>query len=125
MLMRVFLGWLRGERGHCGMVVIPTMEEEDARRAEPLAHFAHTLDRGKGIALLSKLSATRFAGAGSCSARSATTALIVCLFGRRLKVTRSGNTGIMVYPDSIAERKRGCQGKGKRFMWGHDSRWLS
>jgi transposase len=32
MLMRVFLGWLRGERGHCGMVSIPTMEEEDARR---------------------------------------------------------------------------------------------
>src|SRR6266566_3549043 len=26
------LGWLRGERGHCGMVAIPTMEEEDARR---------------------------------------------------------------------------------------------
>src|ERR1700675_705147 len=32
MLMRVFLGWVRGERGHCGMVVIPTMEEEAARR---------------------------------------------------------------------------------------------
>src|SRR5467141_3411773 len=32
MLMRVFLGWLRGERGHCRMVAIPTMEEEDARR---------------------------------------------------------------------------------------------
>src|SRR5258708_22652141 len=32
MLMRVFLGWLRGERGHCGMVAIPTMEEEDSRR---------------------------------------------------------------------------------------------
>src|SRR3984885_11907923 len=32
MLMRVFLGWLRGERGHCGMVAIPTIEEEDARR---------------------------------------------------------------------------------------------
>jgi transposase len=32
MLRRVFLGWLRGERGHCGMVAIPTMEEEDARR---------------------------------------------------------------------------------------------
>jgi transposase len=31
MLMRVFPGWLRGERGHCGMVAIPTMEE-DARR---------------------------------------------------------------------------------------------
>jgi transposase len=32
MLMRVFLGWLRGERGHCGMVAVPSLEEEDARR---------------------------------------------------------------------------------------------
>ena len=32
MLMRVFLGWLRGERGHCGMVAIPTSEEEDGKR---------------------------------------------------------------------------------------------
>ena len=32
MLMRVFLGWLRGERGHCGMVAIPTLAEEDAKR---------------------------------------------------------------------------------------------
>jgi len=32
MLMRVFLGWLRGERDHCGMVAIPTIEEEDAKR---------------------------------------------------------------------------------------------
>jgi transposase len=32
MLMRVFLGWLRGERGHCGMVAVPTVEEEDAKR---------------------------------------------------------------------------------------------
>jgi transposase len=32
MLMRVFLGWLRGERGHCRMVAIPTFEEEDAKR---------------------------------------------------------------------------------------------
>ena len=32
MLLRVLLGWLRGERGHCGMVAIPTLEEEDARR---------------------------------------------------------------------------------------------
>ncbi len=32
MLMRVFLGWLRGERGHCGMVAIRTIEEEDAKR---------------------------------------------------------------------------------------------
>ena len=32
MLMRVFLGWLRGERGHCSMVAIPMPEEEDAKR---------------------------------------------------------------------------------------------
>ena len=32
MLMRVFLGWLRGERRHCSMVAIPTLEEEDAKR---------------------------------------------------------------------------------------------
>src|ERR1700720_4308857 len=32
MLMRVFLGWLRGERGHCGMVAVPTIDEEDAKR---------------------------------------------------------------------------------------------
>ena len=32
MLIRVFLGWLRGEPRHCSMVAIPTLEEEDARR---------------------------------------------------------------------------------------------
>jgi transposase len=31
-MMRSFLGWLRGERRHCRMVAIPTIEEEDARR---------------------------------------------------------------------------------------------
>jgi transposase len=32
LLMRSFLGWLRGEMRHCSMVAIPTIEEEDARR---------------------------------------------------------------------------------------------
>ncbi len=32
MLIRVFQGWLRGERGHCGMVAVPTIKEEDAKR---------------------------------------------------------------------------------------------
>ena len=32
MLIRVFLGWLRGEPRHCKMVAIPTLEEEDTRR---------------------------------------------------------------------------------------------
>jgi transposase len=32
LLMRSFLGWLRGERNHCSMAAIPTLAEEDARR---------------------------------------------------------------------------------------------
>ena len=32
LLMRSFLGWLRGEKRHCSMVAIPTTAEEDARR---------------------------------------------------------------------------------------------
>src|SRR3954470_15042477 len=32
LLKRAFLGWLRGERGHCSMTTIPTLAEEDARR---------------------------------------------------------------------------------------------
>jgi transposase len=32
MLLRALLGWLRGERGHCQMVAIPTLAEEDAKR---------------------------------------------------------------------------------------------
>ncbi len=30
-LQRGFLGWLRGERGHCSMAVVPTVQEEDGR----------------------------------------------------------------------------------------------
>src|SRR5436305_8902572 len=32
LLKRAFLGWLRGERGHCSMVRVPTIAEEDAKR---------------------------------------------------------------------------------------------
>src|ERR671932_1502409 len=32
MLLRIFLGWLRGERGHCSMVAVPTLTQEDDRR---------------------------------------------------------------------------------------------
>ncbi len=32
LLKRSFLGWLRGERKHCTMSAIPTLEEEDAKR---------------------------------------------------------------------------------------------
>ena len=34
LLMRAFLGWLRGERRHCSMAAIPTIEEEDAKRPD-------------------------------------------------------------------------------------------
>ena len=32
LLKRGFLGWLRGERGHCKMVTVPTLADEDAKR---------------------------------------------------------------------------------------------
>jgi transposase len=32
LLMRAFLGWLRGEKRHCSMAAIPAIEEEDAKR---------------------------------------------------------------------------------------------
>ena len=32
LLKRAFLGWLRGEKRHCSMAAIPTLEEEDTRR---------------------------------------------------------------------------------------------
>jgi transposase len=32
LLKRAFLGWLRGERGHCSMTRVPTIAEEDAKR---------------------------------------------------------------------------------------------
>src|SRR5918999_3346440 len=32
LLKRSFLGWLRGEPGHCSMAAVPALEEEDARR---------------------------------------------------------------------------------------------
>jgi transposase len=32
LLKRSFLGWLRGEKKHCAMVAIPTLQEEDAKR---------------------------------------------------------------------------------------------
>jgi transposase len=33
LLKRAFIGWLRGEPQHCRMATIPTIEEEDAKRA--------------------------------------------------------------------------------------------
>ncbi len=32
LLKRAFIGWLRGEPEHCRMAMVPTIEEEDAKR---------------------------------------------------------------------------------------------
>ena len=32
LLKRAFLGWLRGEREHCSMAAVPTLDQEDAKR---------------------------------------------------------------------------------------------
>jgi transposase len=54
MLKRGFLGWLRGEPGHCSMAVVPTLEEEDAKRPhrerEALVHEGtSTVNRMKSV----------------------------------------------------------------------------
>src|ERR1700730_11967807 len=54
MLQRGFLGWLRGERGHCSMVTIPTVAEEDSkspcRERESLVRVrTSTINRMKSI----------------------------------------------------------------------------
>lgn len=43
LLMRAFLGWLRGEKRHCSMASIPDGDEEDARRqtASAITWFAN------------------------------------------------------------------------------------
>jgi transposase len=54
MLRRGFLGWLRGEPGHCSMAAVPTMVEEDAKRPhrerESLVHErTSTVNRMKAV----------------------------------------------------------------------------
>jgi transposase len=54
LLMRAFLGWLRGEAKHCSMVAIPTLAEEDARR--PNREHEHLV--GERTSILNRLKAT-------------------------------------------------------------------
>ncbi len=51
LLMRAFTGWLRGEEDHCRMVLVPTIEEEDARRL----HRERKALVGEQTKLISKL----------------------------------------------------------------------
>ncbi len=54
LLMRSFLGWLRGERKHCSMAAIPTVAEEDARRP----NREHQRLREESTALISRMKST-------------------------------------------------------------------
>jgi transposase len=54
LLMRAFLGWLRGEPKHCSMAAIPSLAEEDARR--PNREHEHLV--GERTSILSRLKAT-------------------------------------------------------------------
>jgi transposase len=57
MLRRGFLGWLRGEPGHCTMAIVPTVAEEDSKRPhrerESLVKLrTSTVNRMKSILIL-------------------------------------------------------------------------
>jgi transposase len=47
LLKRSFLGWLRGEKKHCTMAAIPSLEEEDAKR--PTREREHLVGQRTGI----------------------------------------------------------------------------
>jgi transposase len=54
MLRRGFLGWLRGEPGHCSMAIVPTLAEEDTKRPHRereslVQERASTINRMKSI----------------------------------------------------------------------------
>src|SRR5579864_3672665 len=47
LLKRAFVGWLRGEKKHCTMAAIPTLEEEDAKR--PNREHEHLVGRRTSV----------------------------------------------------------------------------
>jgi transposase len=57
LLKRAFLGWLRGEKKHCSMVAIPTLEEEDAKR--PYREREQLVGKRTGIVNRMKAALTR------------------------------------------------------------------
>ncbi|HEY9537167.1 MAG TPA: hypothetical protein VIS03_06185, partial [Kiloniellaceae bacterium] len=54
LLKRSFLGWLRGERGHCTMAPVPTLSEEDARRP----NREHSSLTGEQTRIINRLKST-------------------------------------------------------------------
>jgi transposase len=56
MLLRVFMGWLRGERGHCGMVAIPTADEEGGFKRSSQHDHCWPIGRHRKLPPASRLS---------------------------------------------------------------------
>jgi transposase len=96
LLMRAFLGWLRGEADHCSMAAIPTLEEEEDRKRPNREHQklsgekTRIISRVKGT--LVRLGIRKF----SANLRYA---------ADRLKQMRPPE-GVAIPPNTLAERER-------------------
>ena len=95
LLMRSFLGWLRGERKHCSMAAVPTVAEEDARRP----NREHQRLGEESTALISRMKSTlvRF------GIRNFNVKLIKA--SERLESLR-GAEGMPLPPNTLAEMRR-------------------
>ena len=95
LLMRSFLGWLRGERKHCSMAAIPSAAEEDARRPNR-EHQRLTEEAG---ALISRMKSTlvRF------GIRNFNVKLVKAC--ERLEALR-GPEGVPLPPNTLGEMRR-------------------
>src|SRR5260221_1073498 len=96
LLMRAFLGWLRGEADHCSMAAIPTLEEEEDRKRPNREHQklsgekTRIISRVKGT--LVRLGIRKF----SANLRYA---------ADRLKQMRTPED-VAIPPNTLAERER-------------------
>jgi transposase len=95
LLMRAFLGWLRGEADHCSMAAIPTLEEEDRKRP----NREHQKLSGEKIRIISRVKGTlvrlgirKFSGNLRYAAD-------------RLKQMRTPE-GVVIPPNTMAELER-------------------
>jgi transposase len=95
LLKRAFLGWLRGERGHCSMVAIPTIEEEDARR--PNREREGLVGERTRIVNRMKASLARL---GICGFKPG-----LCSSAERLQTLRTPE-GSVLPPNTLAELRR-------------------
>jgi transposase len=98
MLMRAFLGWLRGEAKHCRMVHVPTLAEEDAKRPSR-EHASLVAERTRIINRLTSLLV--FVGLSNVNIKLRRTA-------KRLEELRTPE-GEPLPPQLVAELRRGLE----------------